>query len=126
MLNTHLTLDRSATTSYKSVCLPLFLCFGDLQDYFFMGTTLHPQQLLHTGSTVAMAIFEPGKEGKKRREKRGERGREWEKRRGVRMCVCVGGSGGVVLRVDKEITGLVLFSQLILSITDDRGDGRPC
>lgn len=41
------------------------------------------------------------------------------------MCVCVGGSGGVVLRVDKEITGLVLFRQLILSITDDRGDGRP-
>lgn len=38
------------------------------------------------------------------------------------MCVCVGGSGGVVLRVDKEIAGLV---QLILSITDDRGDGRP-
>lgn len=37
-----------------------------------------------------MAIFEPGKEGKKRREKRGERGREWEKIRGVRMCVCRG------------------------------------
>lgn len=49
-----------------------------------------------------------------------------KKKRCAYVCVCVGGSGGVVLRVDKEITGLVLFSQLILSITDDRGDGRPC
>lgn len=43
-----------------------------------MGTTLHPQQLLHTGSTVAMAIFEPGREKKKKSE--GERERERGKR----------------------------------------------
>lgn len=74
-------LDRSATTSYKRICLPLCLCFGDLQDYFFMGTTLHPQQLLHTGSTVAMAIFEPGKEEKRERKKEIER--EGEKEKGI-------------------------------------------
>lgn len=91
MLNTLLPLDRSATTSYKRVCLPLCLCFGDLQDYFFMGTTLHPQQLLHTGSTVAMAIFEPGKEGKKKKREKGrEREGVGKKIRGVRMCVCRG------------------------------------
>lgn len=118
-------LDRSTTTSYKRVCLPLRLCFGDLQDYFFMGTTLHPQQLLHTGSTVAMAIFEPGKEEKRERKK--ESGREKEKRiGGKKNCLCWE-SGAVVLRVDKEIAGLVLLSQLlILPITDDRGDERPC
>lgn len=42
-----------------------------------MGTTLHPQQLLHTGSTVAMAIFEPGKEEKRERMREGVRERDW-------------------------------------------------
>lgn len=82
-------LKRSATTSYKRVCLPLRLCFGDLQDYFFMGTTLHPQQLLYTGSTVAMAIFEPGKEEKREREKMRDWEREWERDWGEKRIACV-------------------------------------
>lgn len=45
---------------------PLCSCLGDLQDYFSTGTTLHPQQLLHTGSTVAMAMSVAEKRGRER------------------------------------------------------------
>lgn len=68
--------NHTHTASYNRICLPLCSCFGDLQDYFFMGTTLHPQQLLHTGSTVAMAISVP-----KKREKWREGGREQKKKK---------------------------------------------
>lgn len=82
--------------SYNCICS----CFGDLQDYFSTGTTLHPQQLLNTGSTVAIAISgQGGKNGEKQRERKEE-----EK----------------VFTVDREITGFIIFSQLILSITNDR------
>lgn len=52
-----------------------------------------------------MAIFEPGREKKKREG----REREWEIKKKEK-----------VLRVDREITGFIIFSQLILSITNDR------
>lgn len=58
-----------------------------------------------------MAIFDPWK-GREKREK-GGRVREGGKKEEV--CVC-GGGGLLVLRADKEITGLVPRSQLILSI----------
>lgn len=45
------------TNSSSCICPPFCSCFADLQDYFSTRTTLHPQQLLHTGSTVAIAIF---------------------------------------------------------------------
>lgn len=67
--------NHTHTASYNRICLPLCSCFGDLQDYFFMGTTLHPQQLLHTGSTVAMAISVPEK-----KDREMERGREGGKK----------------------------------------------
>lgn len=68
------------TSSYN--CLPFCSCFGDLQDYFSTGTTLHPQQLLHTGSTVAMAIAvavikERVREQKKRKSIQSWQGNNW-------------------------------------------------
>lgn len=49
-----------------------------------------------------MAISVP----EKKRERNGEREQKKEKRK--------------VFRVDREITGFIIFSQLILSITNDR------
>ena len=65
--------------SYGCICLPCCSCFGDLQDYFSTGTTLHPQQLLRTRSTVAMAISVAGK--KKRAREQGREGEREQKKR---------------------------------------------
>lgn len=69
------------TSSYNCICLPFCSCFGDLQDYFSTGTTLHPQQLLHPGSTVAMAISVAWK--KTRLSERGRSQKEKKKEKSI-------------------------------------------
>lgn len=100
--------NHTHTSSYNCIRFPLCSCFGDLQDYFSTGTTLHPQQLFHTGSTVAMAISVEKKRGsvkKKRKSIWSWQGNNWfhyiqpadslyhqwqgDGRHGERACVCV-------------------------------------
>ena len=90
--------NHTHTSSYNCIRLSLCSCFGDLQDYFSTGTTLHPQQLFLTGSTVAMAMSVAEKRERVQKKEKKEK----------------------VFGVDREITGFIIFSQLILSITNDR------
>lgn len=83
-----------------SICLPLCSCFGDLRDYFFsFGTTLHPTATLYRIYSCHGNICSEGRERKREREQRRKKKK--------------------VFWVDRELTGFIILSQLILSITGE-------
>lgn len=97
MVNSPLTKPTLLQKLHLASSLLLFCGFARLffhENYFTSSTA--------TGSTVAMAISVAGKKETEGAKRKKERKRE------------------KVFRVDREITGFIIFSQLILSISGDR------
>lgn len=103
------------TSSYKRICLPLLLFWGFAGLFFhgnyFTSSTATPYRIHSCHGNIC------GRKKKKERQRQREREckEDDEKKKEKKK----------VFTVDREITGFIIYSQLIPSVTDDRATAGP-